>query len=207
MTLSDQAPLRVELDDATPLRLRPIVAADHDRIMKAFEQLSPEGRLNRFWEKRTQLPEKKIKNLSQTDGWNHFAWIALHAEDDEFPGYGGASCWRDFDNPERAEISFTVADKVQRRGIGTLLLSVLWFEAWQLGVKELYGIARRENQALIDWFSSLGADMAVGSRHVEVMVKLTSPSECVERLKYGLEFESHRVILADWMQDWLEITQ
>lgn len=205
MSLSKKAPFLVELDDRTPLRLRPLVESDRDRIRQAYERLSMESRLNRFWEKRDQLSEKRVRDLSDTDDWDHFAWIALHENDDHFPGYGGASCWRDSENPERAEISFTVADEAQRRGVGTLLLSVLWFEAWHRGVREFYGIARRENQALADWFFSLGAEVTEGSRHIEVSLKLRSPEECVSRLEFGLEFSSRRIILADWMQDWLAI--
>jgi len=206
MSLSQKAPVFVELDDGIPLRIRPLMEEDGDRIKDAYERLSEESRLNRFWEKREHISEQRVRDLSRTDDWDHFAWIALHESDDQFPGYGGASCWRDSENPERAEISFTVADEMQRKGIGTLLLSILWFEAWDRGIREFYGIARRENQALVEWFVSLGAEVIPGSRHVEVSLKLQSPDDFVNRIQFGLEFSSRRIILAEWMQVWLAMT-
>ncbi|MEM7601108.1 MAG: hypothetical protein AAF357_06790 [Verrucomicrobiota bacterium] len=203
MSLSRKAPFSVQLDDSISIRLRPLVGTDGDRIKRAYQLLSPESRLNRFWDKHELLSDERAEHLTSTDDRNHFAWIVLHGSDDAFPGYGAASCWRDPEDPQRAEISCTIVDEVQRSGIGTLLLSILWFEAWHLGVREFYGIARRENQALVEWFSSLDAQLTFGSRHIEVALPLTSPEECVDRVQYGLEFGARRIILADWMQDWI----
>lgn len=203
MSLSPKAPFAVTLDDGTMVRLRPVKPEDRDRIRRAYERLSPASRRNRFWEERDQLSPERADSLSATDDRNHLAWIALHREDDDFPGYGGASSWRDPDNPERAEISFTVADEKQRSGIGTLLLSILWYEAWQRGIREFHGIARKENFALAEWFSSLGAGVTFGTRHLEVRLDLIAPEALVAQVAYGSRTGSRRVILADWMQDWL----
>lgn len=204
MSLSRKAPFPVQLDDGTIPRLRPVNGGDRERIRRAYELLSPVSRRNRFWEQKDHLSEERADSLSSTDDQDHLAWVALHEADDDFPGYGGASSWRDPQNPARAEISFTVADKMQRSGLGTLL-SILWYEGWQRGIREFHGIGRKENLPLAEWFSSLGAEVSYGVRHLEVRLALISPEELVAQVEYGPRARPRRVILADWMQDWLAI--
>lgn len=206
MQLIEKAPFSVELEDGESVRVRPLVEGDRDRVLKFFEQLSEESRRNRFWESRNQALPKRASDLSKTDYQDHFAWVALHESDDTIPGLGGASCWRDADNPEKAEIGLTVADEVQRKGIGTLLLSLLWFEGWHLGIREFHGIVRNEDRDLSGWFSSLGAEVSAGSRYLEFSLKLTSPEDCIERNRYTISAGARQIILADWMQDWIALS-
>ncbi|MEM6916874.1 MAG: GNAT family N-acetyltransferase [Verrucomicrobiota bacterium] len=206
MSLIQRAPFPARLEDGTYLQLRPLVEADRDRVLRFFEQLSEESWRNRFWESRNRSLPQRALDISQTDDRDHFAWVALPESGDSVPGYGGASCWRDRDNPERAEIGLTVADEVQRKGIGTLLLSILWFEAWRCGIREFYGVVKNDNRDLFGWFSSLGAEVTRGSRYLEISLQLTSPEDCIDRIRYTIEAGARQILLADWMQDWIELS-
>ncbi|MEM1443342.1 MAG: GNAT family N-acetyltransferase [Verrucomicrobiota bacterium] len=206
MRLIEIAPFPATLEDGTIVQLRPLVRSDEARVLRFFEGLSDECHRNRFWEKGGKSLPQRALDISNTDESNHFAWVALPERGDVIPGYGGASCWRDAEDPERAEIGLTVADEVQRKGIGTLLLSILWFEAWSRGIREFYGIVKNENRDLFDWFTSLGAEVKRRTRYLEISLELTSPEDCIDRIRYTIEAGASQILLADWMQDWIELS-
>src|SRR5437764_8435288 len=65
------------LADGTPVRLRLLRRADREKLVAAFDRLSPESRYRRFFTAMPRLPEKLLRRLFDIDGWNH---VAIGAE-------------------------------------------------------------------------------------------------------------------------------
>jgi len=205
--LSRAAPFDVELESGLAVRLRPVVPEDSARIDAAYELLSEDSRRNRFWAAPRSLSSSRKRDLTRTDEWDHLAWIALRPEDESFPGYAGASFWRDPLEPGRAELSFTVADAWQRTGLGTLLFSVLWHEGWSLGVRHFHGVCRSGNLAMRAWWRGIGGEVRPARHHCELDFPLESPASFRERVSYEMPPMSRRVEIAEWLEHWSEIAR
>src|SRR6266571_4003610 len=65
------------LADGTPVRLRLLRRSDREKLVAAFDRLSPESRYRRFFTAMPRLPEKLLHRLFDIDGWNH---VAIGAE-------------------------------------------------------------------------------------------------------------------------------
>ena len=165
-SLVKKAPLIVSIDDELELLIRPLGKGDKERVRRAYAMLSVESRMNRFWEKPAEMSDYRAESLTDVDHQDHVAWAALPLEEGQLPGYAGGSFWRSREHPEEAELAFTVADDFQRRGLATLLFSVLWLEAWSIGIREFVGYARPGNEGMIRWCEGIGGDvLAVSTVH------------------------------------------
>jgi RimJ/RimL family protein N-acetyltransferase len=205
--LSRIAPIDLVLENGLAVRLRPLVAEDSSRVDAAYGLLSEESRRNRFWAAPTVLSEDRKTALTSTDEWEHLAWIAIDPEDDLFPGYAGASFWRDPAETDRAEISFTVADAWQRSGLATLLFAVLWHEGWQIGVRRFHGICRHSNVAMRSWWRGVGGSVRTGRHGCELDFDLEAPAGFVHRVSYEMPPSPRRVEAAEWLDRFRELLE
>lgn len=64
--LRNKAPLIVTLESGLVVRLRPIHEGDTARIRQAYGLLSEESRMNRFWEKPTEINASRADALADT---------------------------------------------------------------------------------------------------------------------------------------------
>lgn len=153
------SPIEIELASGIPGILRPIVPADRPVVEAAYARLSPRSRLQRFWSAPERLGDYLLDRLTNADGVDHVAWCLIDPENAAAPELGGASFWRMDDEPDAAEFSVTVADAVQHRGVGTLLLAVLWILAREAGITRFRAVALLRNTRLANWMRALGADV------------------------------------------------
>ncbi len=172
MAFDPDAHLTLELRDGTPVLIRPFTLDDRDRLAEAFRLLSPESSYFRFWTRFRELNPKFIDDLCSTDQVDHIGWVMIHRQRDDIPGLGGASLWRMATDSQAAEVSFTVADEFQGRGVGTMLLAVLWLHARLLGIERLVGLVLDSNIAMRSWWESLGATSIQISRGWEMTLLL-----------------------------------
>ncbi|TLD68228.1 GNAT family N-acetyltransferase [Phragmitibacter flavus] len=149
----------VYLADGAPVLIRPLVEEDREAVMEAFRRLSPDSRYYRFWSRREGVSEQLLQRFLNSEPGVHETWLAQDPERLGEPGYGGGSYWRSEEWPEAAEVSLVVADEAQHRGIGTLLLALVWVRAYQMGVREFFGFVLPDNYSVLDWFRALGATM------------------------------------------------
>jgi acetyltransferase len=148
--------LELELRDGTPVIVRPLVESDRPLVAEAYRRLSPEARYQRFWTRNGEMIGREmLDRLVSQDPLRHMTWTLLDPAR-EFPGVGGASWWRDANDPEEAEISLMVLDDDQRRGIGTLLLAVMWLSAYRAGIERLVAYALLENRRAANWMRDCG---------------------------------------------------
>lgn len=145
-----------ELTDGTILLFRPIRPDDKERMRKAFAHLSPESRYRRFFRPIEYLTEDHLDYLTDVDGEDHAAWVAVLPNEPGRPGVGVARWVRDLASPEEAEVAVTVLDAFQGRGIGTMLLKVATASAVAAGVKRFRASALGDNVAVIGMLHRLG---------------------------------------------------
>lgn len=149
--------LELELRDGTPVIARPLIPEDRAELAEAYRRLTPEARFNRFWTHTGEVVgEKMLDRVLRQDPGSHISWTVLDLSR-EFSPMGGASWWRDANQPTEAELSLIVLDDDQGRGIGTLLLALMWLTAFRAGVESLVGYVHTENRQAAGWMRDCGA--------------------------------------------------
>jgi len=149
--------LQFTLQDGTQVLLRPVIPDDRERIQNGMAALSSESRYFRFFTSAGRLSDQQLHYFSEVDQSNHVAWIALDSGNPKHPGLGVTRFTRIYEEPTTAEMAFVVIDACQRRGLGTILLAVLYLVAEARGVQVLRAIVLDENTKVSNWLRSLGA--------------------------------------------------
>lgn len=151
--------LELSLGDGTPVVARPLTAADRSYVAEGYRMLSPDARYQRFWVRDGEIiGDAMLDRLLTGHLPDHAIWTVFDPAREGFPGLGAASFWRSKTDPADAEISATVLDRDQGRGVGTLLLSVLWLVAYRCGIETFTGYTMPENTAALRWMRDTGAD-------------------------------------------------
>jgi GNAT superfamily N-acetyltransferase len=146
----------LELRDGTPVIVRPLLEEDRAAVVEVYRRLSPEARYQRFWTRTGEMiGDAMLDRLLEQNPARHETWAVLDPAR-EFPGIGGASWWRDAAKPDEAEISALVLDDDQGRGIGTLLLAVMWLSAFRAGLEHLVGYSLADNRRAANWMRDCG---------------------------------------------------
>ena len=147
----------LQLRDGTPVIVRPLIEEDRPLVAETYRRLSPEARYQRFWTRTGEmLGDAMLDRLIAQNPTQHMTWVVLDPAR-EFPGVGGASWWRNAANAEEAEISAMVLDDDQHRGVGTLLLAVMWLTAFRAGLEHLVAYTLADNRRAADWMRDCGA--------------------------------------------------
>jgi ribosomal protein S18 acetylase RimI-like enzyme len=148
--------LEIALRDGTPVIARPLIPEDRADLAEAYRRLSPAARYNRFWSHTGEVVgDGMLDRVLRQDPERHISWAVLDPAR-EFSPLGGASWWRDEQLPGGAEISLIVMDEDQRRGIGTLLLAIMWVTAFRANLESLTAYVLMENQQAAAWFRACG---------------------------------------------------
>lgn len=146
----------LELRDGTPVIVRPLLEEDRAAVVEVYRRLSPEARYQRFWTHTGEMiGDAMLDRLLEQNPARHETWAVLDPAR-EFPGIGGASWWRDVAKPDEAEISALVLDDDHGRGIGTLLLAVMWLSAFRAGLEHLAGYSLADNRRAANWMRDCG---------------------------------------------------
>jgi GNAT superfamily N-acetyltransferase len=143
------------------LRVRPIEIADVDRLARAFERLSRESVLFRFFSPIPQLSRPFLLRLADVDHCRREALVALDGDEivavaryDETANSGPSG-------GREAEIAVTVDDAWQRRGIGRQLAGRLAGLAIERGYDAFVARILPENRAALGLMRALAPDASV----------------------------------------------
>ncbi|RYD19052.1 MAG: N-acetyltransferase [Verrucomicrobiaceae bacterium] len=148
--------LELTLRDGTPVIVRPLIPEDRGELAEAYRRLSPEARYNRFWTHTGEVVgDRMLDRVLRQDPASHVSWAVLDPSR-EFSPMGGASWWREAANPDEVEISFIVLDDDHGRGIGTLLLALMWLTAFRAGVHSMVGHVLVDNRQAAGWMRACG---------------------------------------------------
>lgn len=147
----------LRLRDGTPVVLRPLCVADRPLVAEAYRRLSPESRYQRLWSHTGEMiGDRMLDSLVEQNPASHVSWAVLDL-DRPFPGLGGASWWRESAGAREVEMSAVVLDDEQGRGVGTLLLAVLWLTAMRAGADSMVGYVLPDNRKAARWMRNCGA--------------------------------------------------
>lgn len=149
--------LEAELDDGTRILFRPIRASDKELLQKGMRHLSPESRYRRFFRHIDHLSEQQLRYLTEVDGRDHVAWVAILPDDPDHYGVGVARWIRLPHERDVAEAAVTVIDSFHHRGIGRALLWILAKTAIERGVKAFRAWTLGDNAPMLELLHDLGA--------------------------------------------------
>lgn len=153
---ADDHAVAAGLRDGTRVLIRMVQPDDKDAFVDGFSRLSTRSRYRRFHTGLEELSEQQLAYLTEVDGTDHVAWVALDLDDPDRPGIGVARFVRIHDEPAVAEAAVTVLDAYQGRGLGTTLLEVLAGAAVRRGISTFRAYVLGENRAMLRVLESLG---------------------------------------------------
>jgi RimJ/RimL family protein N-acetyltransferase len=158
-----------------PLLFRHIRPDDKGRLAEGLKRLSPESRQKRFLMPKPRFSSSELRYLTEIDGFDHVAIVAVSAEDpDVF--YGVARFVRLRDEPTTAEAAIVVADSLQGEGLGRELGRRLADEARERGVERFTASMLGDNVAAHALFRSISARLTeeTGSGLREIVAELAA---------------------------------
>lgn len=141
----------VVLKDGTLLSLRAIRPEDAEALQTFVRNLSDEARYFRFLSTLHELTPSMLARFTQIDYDREMAILALH--EDRIAGVA-----RYMLNPdaETCEFGLVVDDRMQGKGIGSLLMRTLCDIARKRGLKEIIGIVVSNNRNMLSLMEHLG---------------------------------------------------
>lgn len=145
------------LRDGRQVRLRPIVPGDKQALAEGLQRLSPESRYRRFMGPVDHLSPEQLHYLTEIDYHDHYAIVAVAADDPGEAGVGVARYVRLADEPTAAEAAVAVVDDYHGQGLGTLLLDALGAAALEHGVERFRAYFLAENAPIRSILESTGA--------------------------------------------------
>jgi len=147
--VDSRTPEVVSLADGTVLEVRPVRPEDKPHFVAGFARLSRESRYYRFLVNKNTLTESDLRYLTEVDGVDHVALVAVRRHDDgREEGVGVARFVRLKDDARAAEVAITVPDPWQRRGVGTMLFHRLVAAARARGIRVLRSEVHERNTAI-----------------------------------------------------------
>jgi len=110
----------VQLPDGTAVLVRPIRSTDKRLLSDGLARLSAETVYRRFLTSKPRFTSGELRYLTEVDGYDHVAYVAVLATDpDELVGVGR---WiRRPGDPDAAEVAVVVGDCWQGQGLGRRL--------------------------------------------------------------------------------------
>ena len=134
--MTDLLPRVAVLSDGTRVEVRSLRAEDRDELARAFARLSPASRYARFLGSKRELDDEELRFLTEVDGRDHVAIVAVRDSDDLKSEIGlGVARFIRLPPGDVAEAALTVADAAQNKGLGRVLLEVLAVLAKEQGIR------------------------------------------------------------------------
>jgi RimJ/RimL family protein N-acetyltransferase len=152
-------PLR--LDDGTPITIREIRADDKEGLRAGYDRLSERSRLRRFLGPKPRLTASDLRYLTEVDGVNHYAVVALRGRD-----IVGVARWvRLVDDPEAAEVAVVVGDSLQGKGLGKILARNLADAARTRGIRRIRASILSDNPPALALMRLIAGRLTDGGHH------------------------------------------
>ncbi len=140
-------PVEVTLPDGHLVKLRPGLSSDGSALAAGLAAMSRESLRRRFFSSGTP-PETVVRYLLDVNYVDHFAWVAIEADGPDQSMIGSARFVRSKTDHTYADLGIGLIDRVQGRGIGTMLIEALGVAAAAAGVEYFTADVLRENAAM-----------------------------------------------------------
>ncbi len=164
----------VVLRDGTTVRIRPVRAADLVRVQDYLLGMSDETRLLRFGSATLDVGKTSETIVAGTTD-DHLTLLAFQGGE-EGEVIGGAQFFRL--DADHAEVSLSVADRLQGHGLGSILIGRIAEAASAAGVGTLVASVRPENHRMIAVFRESGFDPVI--RAVPRMIEVEFPTSLTD---------------------------
>jgi RimJ/RimL family protein N-acetyltransferase len=165
---------RAGLVDGIRVCLRAIRPDDKERLVTAFERLSPQSVYHRFFNPITELTAGDLRQLTELDFRDHVGLVLTVEEETGERLIAVARFVRVGPGADQAELGFAVADEYQGRGAATLLLHELITIARGCGVREFVAQMLLDNVEMLRVFQNsklpLQQRTEEGIRHVVLSI-------------------------------------
>lgn len=140
--------MNIELSDGTQVFIRPVQPSDKAMLAAGLTRLSPASIQKRFLGPKPKLTKGELRYLTEVDGVDHYALVAV------VPAWDGAivavaRSVRLAGKPEDAEAAIIVCDDVQGRGLGKVLARMLADHARRSGVRRIHATMLSQNPAAL----------------------------------------------------------
>jgi RimJ/RimL family protein N-acetyltransferase len=122
--------------------IRPIEPGDKERLVNGLRQLSEETIRRRFLAAKPRFTQAELRYLTEVDGVNHIALVAL--EGDQLVAV--ARCVRLPDRPGTAEMAIVVGDPWQNQGLGRAMATALADAALAVGIRRFAATMLGDNE-------------------------------------------------------------
>jgi RimJ/RimL family protein N-acetyltransferase len=163
-----------ELSDGTRVRIRPVRPGDKPRLETAMAQLSRESARRRFLTAKPSLTSSELRYLTEVDGVDHIALVAVLADDPEQIA-GVVRCVRLKPGGATAEFAIVVGDELHGLGLGSALAAALAEAASAAGIRRFAATTLADNvavQRLLDGFAVRTEHRVVDGGLREVVAEL-----------------------------------
>jgi acetyltransferase len=138
----------VRLADGTRVVIRPIRPADRRLLEHSRDRFSDESMRRRFLAPKPRLTSSELRYLTEVDGEDHYAVVAVPLDDLETI-VGVGRFVRLADEPGAAEAAIIVADYVQGKGLGKRLAHELADAARDRGIRRFRASMLSDNRAAL----------------------------------------------------------
>jgi GNAT superfamily N-acetyltransferase len=145
----------VQLSDGQRVVIRPISPQDRELVVAYFRGLSAGARCSRFRHLASEPSWQLVRELTQVDQANHVAFVAEVPVSRRKIAVGEARYVRAAGSCS-AEISISIADRWQGKGLGRSMLAWLEQHAADAGVRRLTGEILAVNERMLCLASSAG---------------------------------------------------
>jgi RimJ/RimL family protein N-acetyltransferase len=166
------------LSDNTLIFTREIRPSDKERLLYGLQHLSEESVHKRFLGPKPSLSAAELRYLTEVDGDDHYAIVAVPAGEEERI-VAVARYVRLEPGGEDAEAAITVCDELQGKGLGSLLARLISDAARERGVKRITASIASDNKAALRLMAHIDQRLTgtrVGSSVTELVAQLPMSS-------------------------------
>src|SRR5439155_5218598 len=125
------------------LEIRPLEAADRDRLAAAFARLSPEARYQRFLGPKPELSERELDDLTRLDGVSRDAVVGIEHATGRMVGVARYAAHSG--TSSAADVAVAIADEWQGPGLGLTLCRALPGRAGATGFRWVTATVLHDN--------------------------------------------------------------
>jgi acetyl coenzyme A synthetase (ADP forming)-like protein len=156
----------VALRDGSTIHVRPIRREDEQELLRFFTALSGESLYLRFFSGHPNL-EDAVRRSVDVDYRDRYGLVATAGADGRIVAHGMYLKTEG----DRAEVAFTIADELQGRGLGTILLGHLAEVAQSNGIPVFEARVLPQNHRMIGVFRESGFPVRLRSELGEISVE------------------------------------
>jgi RimJ/RimL family protein N-acetyltransferase len=163
------------LNDSSIVFIREIRPSDKDMLARGLQALSEDSRHKRFLGPKPSLSASELRYLTEVDGHDHRALVAVPAGQEEQIIAVARYVRLADDDGAAAEAAITVCDDMQGKGLGSLLARLISDAARDHGIRRITATIASDNRralALMRRIDERLAGAPVGSSVTELVAQL-----------------------------------